>query len=278
MAQAAFREAGSGPTVACFHSNASHAGQWRSLMDLLAPRFRVLAIDSYGSGKSPEWPSPTEITLADEVAFAEPLLAAPLPMHLVGHSYGGAVALRAALQHPQRYASLVLYEPTLFALVDKLKPPPNGTEGIKAAVIAAADCLARGDTDGAGRAFIDFWMGPGNWDRMPPERRAPLAAATTNIRRWAHALVTDPVQPDDLRTLRMPVLLLTGAQSPESAHAVIRALQGLLPNVTTIELPGLGHMAPVSHPQPVNAEIARFLDGVSGKQPSSPSPAGRGLG
>jgi pimeloyl-ACP methyl ester carboxylesterase len=265
MAQAAFREAGNGPTVACFHSNASHAGQWRSLMDLLSPRYRVLAIDSYGCGKSPEWPSPTEITLADEVALAEPLLTGPLPMHLVGHSYGGAVALRAALQHPQRYASLVLYEPTLFALVDHVQPPPNGTEGIKSAVMAAAACLERGDTDGAGRCFIDFWMGPGNWDRMPAERRAPLAASIANVRRWAHALVTDPVQPDDLRELRMPVLLLTGARSPESAHAVIRVLRGLLPNATTIELPDLGHMAPVSHPQPVNAAIERFLDQVSGQ-------------
>jgi pimeloyl-ACP methyl ester carboxylesterase len=263
MAQAAFREAGAGPTVACFHSNASHGGQWRSLMELLAPRYRVVAIDSYGAGKSPEWPSSTEISLADEVALAEPLLAGPPPMHLVGHSYGGAAALRAALQHPERYASLALYEPTLFALVDQLHPAPNGTEGIKDAVMAAAACLERGDTDGAGRSFIDFWMGPGNWDRMPAERRAPLAASTTNIRRWAHALVTDPVKPDDLRTLRMPVLLLTGAASPESAHAVIRALQGLLPNVSTIELPGLGHMAPVSHPQPVNALIATFLDRVS---------------
>jgi pimeloyl-ACP methyl ester carboxylesterase len=266
MAQAAFREAGSGPTVACFHSNASHAGQWRSLMELLAPRYRVLAIDSYGCGKSPEWPSTTEITLADEVALAEPLLAGPLPMHLVGHSYGGAVALRAALQHPERYASLVLYEPTLFALLDRLQPPPNGSEGIKAAVTAASECLARGDTDGAGRCFIDYWTGAGNWDRMPAERRAPMAASIANVRRWAHALVNDPVQPDDLRALRMPVLLLTGSASTESAHAVVRALQPLLPNATTIELPGLGHMAPVSQPQPVNAAIERFLDGVSGSR------------
>jgi pimeloyl-ACP methyl ester carboxylesterase len=263
VAQAAFREAGSGPTVACFHSNASHGGQWRSLMDLLSARFRVLAIDSYGSGKSPDWPSPTEISLADEVALAEPLLAGPGTIHLVGHSYGGAVALRAALQHPDRYASLVLYEPTLFALVDQLQPPPNGTEGIKAAVTAAAACLENGDTDGAGRAFIDYWMGPGNWDRNPPERRAAMAASIANVRRWAHALTTDPVRPDDLRALRMPVLLLTGSDSPASAHAVIRALQGLLANATTEQLEGLGHMAPVSHPQPVNAAIERFLAGVS---------------
>jgi pimeloyl-ACP methyl ester carboxylesterase len=58
------REAEAGPGVVCAHSNASTSGQWRGLMDLLAPKFRVLAPDSYGSGKSPElavrqghWPS-----------------------------------------------------------------------------------------------------------------------------------------------------------------------------------------------------------------------------
>jgi pimeloyl-ACP methyl ester carboxylesterase len=173
------------------------------------------------------------------------------------------VALCAALQHPERYASLVLYEPTLFALVDRLHPAPNGTEGIKAAVAQAADCLTRGDQDGAGRAFIDYWMGAGNWDRLPAERRAPMAASIANVRRWAHALVTEPVSPDALRALHIPVLLLTGNRSPASAHAVVRALQGLLPDVRTIELPELGHMAPVSHPQPVNAEIERFLDSLS---------------
>ena len=46
-----FREAGEGPGVICLHSNASSSGQWRGLMDLLAPNFRVLAADSYGAGK-----------------------------------------------------------------------------------------------------------------------------------------------------------------------------------------------------------------------------------
>src|SRR5688572_28713969 len=91
-----FRDAGTGPGVVCIHSNASSSAQWRGLMDLLAPRFRVLAPDSYGSGQSPEWPSDREITLRDEVALIEPVLAlAGSPLALVGHSFGAAVALMA---------------------------------------------------------------------------------------------------------------------------------------------------------------------------------------
>jgi len=51
------REAGAGPAVICTHANASTSGQWRNLMELLSPRYHVLAVDSYGAGKSPEWPS-----------------------------------------------------------------------------------------------------------------------------------------------------------------------------------------------------------------------------
>jgi len=59
----------------CIHANASNSAQWRGLMDLLAPKFHVFAPDSYGSGKSPEWPSDRVIALRDEVALLEPLFA-----------------------------------------------------------------------------------------------------------------------------------------------------------------------------------------------------------
>ncbi|HZJ70326.1 MAG TPA: alpha/beta fold hydrolase, partial [Planctomycetota bacterium] len=148
------RDAGSGPGVVCLHSNASSSSQWRGLMELLAPRFRVLAPDSYGAGKSPEWPSDREIRLADEVELIEPVLRdAGSPLTLVGHSYGAAVALRAALDRPERVRALVLYEPTLFALIDADAPPPNAADGIRQAVADTALALERSDRNRAAEAF-----------------------------------------------------------------------------------------------------------------------------
>ena len=257
------REAGAGPTVLCLHSNASHSGQWRGLMDRLAGRFRVLAVDSYGAGKSPEWPSDREIRLADEVQLIEPLLAdAPGGVHLVGHSYGAAIALKAALMHPARVRSLALYEPTLFALVDRDTPRPNGTEGIQQAVRNGIDCLERGDAEGAARAFIDFWMGEGSYDGTPPERRLAIVDACRNLRRWAHALLTEPATLDELRELRVPVLYLVGGRSPESSRCVAERLLPVLADVQRVDFPVLGHMAPVTHPQPINEAIAQFLQGL----------------
>jgi len=255
------REAGAGPGVVCLHSNASSSSQWWGLMDLLSPRYRVLAADAYGSGKSPEWHSDRRIRLRDEVELIEPVLAdAGTPLALVGHSYGAAVALLAALDRPARVRSLVVYEPTLFALLEAEAPPPNAADGIRHAVAAAALALDRGDRDQAAEAFIDYWMGPGTWRQMPESRRLPIAASVVNVRRWAHALFTEPTPLAAFRELDVPVLCLVGKQSTASARGVARLLSAALPRVELLEFEELGHMGPVTHPERVNAAIARFLD------------------
>lgn len=250
------REAGQGPGVVCIHANASSSSQWRGLVEALAADHRVLAPDSYGSGKSPDWPSDREITLSDEARFLEPVFGrAGTPFTLVGHSYGGAVALVAALAHPERVRAMVLYEPTLFAVW----PGHKADEGIQRVVCDAAACLDAGDVAGAARHFIDFWMGPGSLSSMPPDRQTVVAASTANVRRWWHALSKEPTPVEAFAALDMPILYLVGERSPPAAHAVAGALCGVLPNVSQVTLQGLGHMAPVTHPDRVNAEITRFL-------------------
>ena len=114
-----FREVGSGPGVVCLHSNASTSSQWQKLMEFLAPKFHVLAADSFGAGKSPAWPTDRPVSLQDEVALLEPVFVrAGDPYVLVAHSYGAAVALIAAVLQPHRIRILALYEPMLFALLD----------------------------------------------------------------------------------------------------------------------------------------------------------------
>ena len=255
------RESGQGPAVVCLHSNASHSGQWRGLAERLASRFRVLAVDSYGSGKSPEWPSDRSIQLADEVALIEPVLQqAGERCFLVGHSYGAAIALKAALMNPSRVLGLALYEPTLFALVDQQQPPPNGADGIRDVGLAAAALLDSGDREGAAACFIDFWMGEGSWKAMPPERKPAISASVANIRRWSYALFTEPARLDDFRALRMPILYLVGGRSPRSSLAVADVLVPALPDVRHRVLPDLGHMGPITHGPVVDGEIQAFLE------------------
>jgi len=255
-----FRESGSGPGVVCTHSNASTSGQWTALMERLGPDFHVLAVDSYGAGKSPEWPSARVITLRDEVALIEPVLArAGTPLVLVGHSYGAAVALIAALDRPARVRALALYEPTLFAVIDGEGPPPNDADGIRDAVAASAAALDAGDRDGAAEHFIDYWMGSGSWRKTPEKRQAAIAASGVNVRRWKHALFTEPTPLAAFAALDVPVLYMTGARSTASARAVARLLCATLPRVERVEFADAGHMGPITHAGRVNEAIAQFL-------------------
>ena len=167
----------------------------------------------------------------------------------------------AALADPGRVRALVLYEPTLFALVDAATPRPNDTEGIQAAVDAAGRALDAGDPARAAEQFIDYWMGAGSWQRMPEQRRGPIAAAAVNVRRWRHALVNEATPLAAFRALTMPVLYLVGKRSTVAAHAVARELVPALPNVERVEL-DLGHMGPVTDPDVVNDRVVAFLDRV----------------
>jgi pimeloyl-ACP methyl ester carboxylesterase len=254
------REAGAGAPVVCLHSNASSSSQWRGLMELLSPTHHVLAPDSYGCGRSPDWPSPRSITLADEVALLAPLLARLRPpLTLVGHSYGAAVALKAALTAAVQVRALVLYEPTLFSLVDAATPQPNQADGIRQAVAAAGAALDRGDRDAAACAFIDYWMGAGSWAQTPQARKPAIAASVVNVRRWAHALTTEPAPLAAFRALDVPVLYMVGQRSTVSAHGVARRLAAALPRAELLTFEKLGHMGPITHPDGVNEAIAAFF-------------------
>ena len=258
-----FRRAGAGPAVVCLHANASSSSQWRALTETLAPRYRVLAADSYGAGKSPAWPTGRPVSLRDEVALLEPVFArAGERFSLVAHSYGAAVALIAALKHPDRVRALALYEPTLFALLDAESPPPNEADGIREALADASAALDAGDPAGAARCFTDFWAGPGAWDRMPEPRQGSIAVSVANIRGWAGALFDEPTPLRAFSRLRVPVLYMVGRDSPASSRGVAKLLVPALPRVELLEFGGLGHMGPVTHPEVVNEAISRFLERV----------------
>jgi pimeloyl-ACP methyl ester carboxylesterase len=258
--EVSFREAGSGSGVVCIHSNASNAGQWKSLTETLAPEFHVVAPDLYDSGKSPAWPSDRMIGLRDEVALIEPALArAGSPFALVGHSYGAAVALMVAMANPDRVRAIAVYEPTLFSLLDAESPAPNDADGIRDTVAQAGAALDRGDRDAAAERFIDYWSGPGAWAAVPEQRKPLIAASVTNVRRWGHALFTEPTRLAAFRALTVPVLYMTGKRSTPSALGVARLLSRALPRVEVVEFAHMGHMGPVAYPDAVNKVIYRFL-------------------
>ena len=117
--KADFLEAGSsGPVVMLVHSSVSGARQWCRLMDDLQGQFRVRAVNLFGYGNTPSWPNGRAQSLDDQARLVE----ASLPenadeIYLVGHSFGGSVAMKAAVRLGDRVSKLVLLETNPFSLL-----------------------------------------------------------------------------------------------------------------------------------------------------------------
>ena len=258
------RESGTGTPVVCLHASASASGQWRALMERLAAqapgRYRVLAVDLYGAGRTQPWPGERPMRLEDEVALLAPVFAAAGPrFHLVGHSFGGAVALKAALLHADRLLSLALYEPVLFSVLLAHVPESPAAREIVALRDDTQRLLEASELEASAQRFLDYWMGEGAWAATPAERKPALAAAMRAVMPEWHAAFTEPTPLAAFAALHMPTLLLTGSRSTAAARAVLRLLATALPRAQVEEIDGVGHMAPVTHPDRVNPLLERFL-------------------
>ncbi len=255
------REAGAGTSVVCLHSSAGASGQWRALMDRLGRRFRVIAVDLYGSGKTVAWPQDQPMHLDDEIALLRSVFqAAGDRFHLIGHSYGGAIALKAALAHQDRLISLVLYEPVLFSVLMANAPQSDAAREIVAVRDDTVRLVDEGNLNASAERFVDYWTGDGAWAAMPEPRRPAIAEAMRAVKPEWHALFHESTPLGAFAEIDVPTLFLTGTESKASSLAVARLLTKVLPRVRVQEIEGVGHMAPVTHPERINPLIERFLE------------------
>ncbi len=259
-----FRESGRGPAVVCIHAGYGSSGQWRSLAQCLEDRFRVIACDMSGSGKSPPTPAGTQYTLNEEVSFLDPVFdAAGESFHLIGHSFGGAVALKAALRHHGRVQSLTLVEPTLFALLLANAPASAAAHEIRDHVERTSRLAEAGDREGAAEEFVDYWFRRGAWIEMREEVRADVRERMVLLRQRWNALLLDPITTAEVAGINIPVLYLTAEASNAPTHALAALLIATLPDVRAIHITGASHMAPLTDSDRVNRSIEAFLREVA---------------
>lgn len=256
-----FREAGSGTSVVCLHSSASSSGQWRALMERLADRFRVIAVDLYGAGKTAAWPPDQPMYLDDELTLLRPVFrAAGDRFHLIGHSFGAAIALKAALADRNRVLSLAVYEPVLFSFLIADAPESAAALEITDVRDDTIRLVEEGNLNASAQRFVDYWAGDGTWAETPESRRPVLADAMRRVKSEWHALFREPTPLSAFASVSMPTLLLTGSKSTTSALAVARLVTSVLPRVRIEEIEGAGHMGPVTHTNTVNQLIDTFLE------------------
>jgi pimeloyl-ACP methyl ester carboxylesterase len=241
------------------HCSASSSRQWRELVEALQPRFQVFAIDLHDHGAQRAWQGAAPMTLADEAALAEACMAQADEVHLVGHSYGAVVATKLALLHPQRVRSLVAYEPVLLSwLIDDDACAPAARELLATAALVRAGVL-RGRADEAAWHFVDYWSGAGAWGSLCAAQRDALAARMPAIARHFDALSVERLHLAPLAERGLPSLWLCGGATVAATRRIAQMLRLTLPGALHETLPGLDHMAPVTHAQRFNARTLQFL-------------------
>jgi pimeloyl-ACP methyl ester carboxylesterase len=255
------RKACHAPLVIALHCSGGNGRQWRSLAERLDDSYRFIAPDLIGAPGGGTWTGAGAFRLADEAAgLVEMIDHHDGPVHLVGHSYGGGLALHIAAMRPHRLASLSLYEPSAFHLLREL-----GSEGHEAIgeISAIASAIHDGLIDGSYRSatarFIDYWSGAGALAAMKPELQAALVRFLPKASLDFHALIHESMPISEYARFGFPVLVLRGEFAPVPTRLIARELISRVPAAIGAIVPGAGHMGPLTHAGVVADRLVRQI-------------------
>jgi len=261
---------GQGPRQALLiHCSLGHAGGWSGMMAGLDDLLSAVAYDLPGHGRSGDWDKRGDLQQVS-MAIAVDLLqdqARGQPVDIIGHSFGGTVALRLAVERPDLVRSMVLIEPVFFAagLADRpdLKAPYDLHMG------AYADALKAGDSEAAAKAFTGVWGDGRAWDSLPAGQKQAMIKRIHLIAEGAPSIYHDNaglLASGGLERIDAPVLLIEGGTSPAYIDAINTALARRISKAERLVVPGAGHMVPITHPQPVGQAVRAFLARIPAQQ------------
>jgi pimeloyl-ACP methyl ester carboxylesterase len=182
--------------------------------------------------------------------------------HWVGHSSSCCMGLQLTLDSPELVASLILFEPARPS--GKVREAHSGTY-----VAPAMKAAALGDVAGAFDLFLRVVGGDGYRDQM---RQVIGDDGLVTAERESEYFFADEMPalgawsfgPDEAAKVTVPALVVRGAETHPLFHENVEILAGMLPNGRIATLPGVTHLAPLTHPAVVATAIAEFVASVRG--------------
>jgi pimeloyl-ACP methyl ester carboxylesterase len=281
----AYVEQGQGEPVLLVHGGTGDYRDWDQQVNAFGAGYRAIALSCRGYWPNPKLNPGEPVTLgtfADDLSqFVQALGAGPV--HLVGHSSpGGFGSLLLAAQHPELLRTLVLLEPPAFPLLGVSIPPrpaqltrllirhPRagagfikfGARGIAPAIRA----FERGDDAGALRAFMAANTSDATVEGIPEATFQRFVGNAGPLKAQIKAGFP-PFTAADARAIKVPTLLVSGAQSPAYLKAVTDRLAKLMPDTDQLTIPGATHNMFTSHPAQFNDGVLQFIRSHSAAGP-----------
>ncbi len=272
----AYREQGEGEPVVFVHGSASDMRTWQHQLSAMGQAHRAVIYSRRFARPNEPIPDgaddPMEPHVDDLVALLRALDATPA--HVVGHSWGGFVALLGAIRHPSAMRSLVLMEPPVLPLF--VSTPPKPPELVRllfrrprtalaivrfgvTAAEPATKAFRRGDDEKGSEIFARGVLGPEAFSRLSAQRKAQ---AFENVAVDKAQLLGEgfpPLRDDEVRSVKTPTLLLRGERSPTLFRLLCEHLEELLPSARRVDVPGASHIMHEDNPGFVSRAIAEFV-------------------
>jgi pimeloyl-ACP methyl ester carboxylesterase len=248
--------AAGGDRVVLLHSSGFSGRQWKKLAQSVVDRgMRAVVPDLTGHGASPPFDETQAFDFHVDVDAAVALL--DEPAHLVGHSYGGLIALKAAQARSNNVRSLAVFDPVSFGVLDV----KEDAVAIRAMNDVAVEWAKLEDEAWLTR-FVDFWGGDGAWLGLRDPVRAEFRRTARVVRAGVTSLAKDSTPLDAYAHFAFPVLAMTGASSPPVAQRVVDRISTGVAHGSKHVVDGAGHFGPVTHADEVNAKILAHVASV----------------
>jgi len=253
-----YDESGEGPTIVLVPGSCSTGAAWRPIITHLRDEFRCVTTSLPGYGGTAERRSRNDADIVAEADILEQVIRhTGGPVHLVGHSFGGLIALAVAMRHPEWLRSLAILEAPAIEILQE-----SGEDRLYGEFRTMAGAYAAAHEAGEPHAIermIDFFGGAGTF-RSWPQRVRDYAVATTpaNLLDWTCAFGF-ALTPALLADVTPRTLVAWGELSHPAAKRANQLVGQHLPKATVAEIPGAAHFMIATHPKQVADMIAQHI-------------------
>jgi pimeloyl-ACP methyl ester carboxylesterase len=267
---------GEGEPVVFVHGSGSDLRTWERQLPVIGRSYRAISYSRRFARPNedidPDVDDQMQPHVEDLTAFLRELDAAPA--HLVGNSWGAFICLLTAVQHPDVVRTLVLEEPPVLSLF--VSTPPRPMELLRlfvtrprtaAAIVKfgvgamgpAQQAFRRGDDETAMLTFGRGVLGAESLAQLPEARATQMRENLGTVRAQLLGAGFPPLRDEEVRDIRVPTMLVTGARSPAVLLRLTDRLEELLPMAERVEIAGASHLMHEENAAALNEALVGFL-------------------